>query len=395
MAEKISTIIVSQNKRLQDLLKLYFEESKDFNLIAQVNEKSELNSENISTDKLSVFIDMDNSSLNSIEYFSKNYPNCKIIVIKENPDVNFIVSAIRSGAKEILNYPIIKSEFYDILNRITVSLNNTFEKQDKCKMITVFSNKGGIGKTSIAANLALELATITKENVALIDLNFQFGDITTFMDLQPAFDISYMFDNINTINKDFLFSAMEKYKETSLYILADAPFFKPSKQITAKQITKFFDILKESFSYIVIDTDSTFEPKTITTLDYSDLIFLVTIINLPALRNCQRCLGLFDKLGYDNNKVQILVNRYMENDEITLDDVETLLKKKIYWKIPNNYFALMASINKGALLSEINPTSNVAQSYKDLAINVSDSVFQQTLEPKPIKHVRTEKILEF
>jgi pilus assembly protein CpaE len=178
--------------------------------------------------------------------------------------------------------------------------------------------------------------------------------------------------------------------------LADAPFFRPQKQITSKQVTKFFDILKECFSYIVVDTDSTFDATTITTLDYSDMVFLVTIVNLPALRNCQRCLGLFDKLGYDRKKVQIVINRYMENDDITLNDVETLLRKKIYWKIPNNYFALMASINKGVLLSEVNPTSNVAQSYKDLAINVSDSVFKTALIQKfsPADNRRLENILE-
>ena len=126
------------------------------------------------------------------------------------------------------------------------------------------------------------------------------------------------------------------------------------------------------------------------------MIFLVTIVNLPALRNCQRCLELFEKLGYDENKVQILINRYMENDEITVYDVEKLLNKKVYWKIPNNYFALMASINKGVLISEMNPDANVAKSYKELAINVSDSVFRNNLVKKyaPESERRFDNILE-
>ena len=111
-------------------------------------------------------------------------------------------------------------------------------------------------------------------------------------------------------------------------------------------------------------------------------MFLVTIVNLPALRNCQRCLDLFEKLGYPDEKIQVLINRYMENDEISVDDVVKLLKKQIYWKIPNNYFALMASINKGVLLSELNSSSNVAQSYRDLAMHVSDSVFRNNLLKK-------------
>lgn len=249
-------------------------------------------------------------------------------------------------------------------------------------MITVFSNKGGIGKTSVASNLALELAKTTKENVALIDLNFQLGDITTFLDLKPSFNISYMLKNLDKINKDFLLNTLEKYKNTSLYVLADPPYFKQADDISSKQVARLFDILKDSFSYIVVDTDANFDGKTITALDNSDLLFLVTCINLPALRNCQRCLDLFDKLGYSSDKVQVLVNRYMENDEIKADDAEKVLNKEIYWKIPNNYLSMMAAINKGVPVSEINPASNVAQSYKELAIHVSDSIHRRELIKK-------------
>lgn len=117
-------------------------------------------------------------------------------------------------------------------------------------------------------------------------------------------------------------------------------------------------------------------------LENSDLIFLVTIVNLPALRNCQRCLELFEKMGFDDDKTQVLVNRYMENDEIKAEDVEEVLGRKIYWKIPNNYFSMMSAINKGVPVSEINPDSNVAVSYKNLALMVSDSVYRQKLMKK-------------
>ena len=118
------------------------------------------------------------------------------------------------------------------------------------------------------------------------------------------------------------------------------------------------------------------------TVQNSDLIFLVTIVNLPALRNCQRCMELFDKLGIEPDKVQILINRYMENDEISADDVEEVLGKNIYWKIPNNYFTMMSAINKGVPVSYVNPDSNGALSYKNLALMVSDSIYRQNLTKK-------------
>ena len=255
-------------------------------------------------------------------------------------------------------------------------------KKNKCKIISVFSNKGGIGKTSLATNLALELAKITKENIALIDLNFQMGDITTFLDLKPSFNISYMLENLDKINETFLLSTLERYKSTSLYVLADPPYFKQADNIQPRQITRLFDTLKETFSYIIVDAEASFDGKNIAALDNYDLIMLVTVANLPALRNTQRCLELFEKLGYDREKIKIVVNRYMENDEIKEVDIEKVLSKDIYWKIPNNYFAIMSAINKGIPVSDVNYTTNVSQSYKKLAQQISDNLYRQNMVEK-------------
>ena len=382
MADTISAIILTKNSRLGELLKSYLQQVPSVELLEDFENLSDLFNTVSSLQKSFLIIDTDSVEYSLIEEISQGAAGCKIIAIKENPDVDYIVKTVRAGAKEIISYPVIKSEFIDAVNNVKQQFAEHIQKQAKCKTITVFSNKGGIGKTSIASNLAYELAKITKENVALVDLNFQLGDITTFMDLKPSFDISYVLKNLNNVNKDFLMATMEQYKNTSLYVLADPPYFKQAENVSPKQISKLFEILKESFSYIIVDTDSHFDAKTVTVLDSSDLIFLVTIVNLPALRNCERCLDLFNKLGYDKEKVQIIINRFMENDEISIEDTVDLLKKNIYWKVPNNYFAMMASINKGLLLSELNPNSNVANSFKELAIHVSDSVYRTNLIKK-------------
>ncbi len=389
MIEKISTVILSPQERLKKLLAMYLGELSDFDLLDDCSDLSETYNIVSSLSKAVLIVDLVTLSDKYFDFISRvtsDCPNCRVVAIFENPTIEAIVRIMRAGAKEVLSSPVIKTEFVDVLQKFKEQLNDDSKKVNRCRMISVFSNKGGIGKTSIASNLALELAKTTKENVALIDLNFQLGDITTFMDLKPSFNISYMLKNLDKLNSDFMLSTLEKYKDTSLYVLADPPYFKQAEDISPKQIIKLFEILKETFSYIVVDTDNTFDGKTITALDNSDMIFLVSIVNLPALRNCQRCLDLFSKLGYDDEKVQIVINRYMENDEIKAEDVEKLLNKEIYWKIPNNYFALMAAINKGILLSEMNASSNVAKSYRELAIHVADTIHRQKLIKKIISN---------
>lgn len=385
MSEKISTVIMSESAQTRELLEKLTHEDEKFECLQEINDFSEIFNTLSSVSKSLLIVDV-SSNFSKFNEFISNVasvaPNCKIIALSDTPSVDSIVKVMRAGAKDFLSLPLIKNEFFETLDRIYKNLTETSGKKNKCRVMTVFSNKGGIGKTSIATNLALELAKITKENVALVDLNFQLGDITAFLDLKPSFNISYMLQNLDKINSEFLLNTVEKYKDTSLYVLADPPYFRQAENISKNQISKLFEKLKETFSYVVVDTDATFDAKTVTALDNSDLIFLVTIVNLPALRNCQRILDLFDKLGYEKEKTQIVINRYMENDEIKEEDVEKVLEKDVYWKIPNNYFTMMSAINKGISVAEVNAESNVAVSYKEFAMSVSDMVYRNKLIKK-------------
>ncbi len=385
MTGDISAVILSDSVQTKNVLSLYLDEFAKFNLFDAGSDLSEIFNALSSMQKSVFIVDISRDTKKYLDFISEvssACPMCKIIAVSDSPSVELIVKVMRAGAKDFLSAPVIKTEFFEILNKIYNKLSDGLDNDSKSRVITVFSNKGGIGKTSIASNLALELAKITKENVALVDLNFQFGDITTFLDLKPSFNISYVLENLEKMNPELLLNTLERYKNTSLYVLADPPVFKQAENITKSQISKLIQLLKNTFSYIVIDAESGFDGKTVTALDNSDLIFLVTIVNLPALRNCQRILDLFEKLGYDFDKTQIIVNRYMENDEITVEDVEKVLNKNVYWKIPNNYFTLMSAINKGVSVAEINPESNVAVSYKELAMSVSDMVYRNKLIKK-------------
>lgn len=383
--QKISALILSDEYSTNEVLKLFVSEFDNINLIDCPAQPELILTTLTEMQNKSIFlVDLSNNKQEKLDLIlkvSQQCPNCKVLALSDNPTVDLIIRIMRAGAKEFVPIPILKNEFFDSLNKI-ISQFEEPKKNNKCKIISVFSNKGGIGKTSLATNLALELSKITKESVALIDMNFQMGDITTFLDLKPSFNISYMLENIDKINETFLLSTLEKYKNSSLYILADPPYFKQADNIQPKQITKLFNTLKETFSYIIVDAEASFDGKNIAALDNSDLILLVTVANIPALRNTQRCLELFEKLGYDKNKTQIVVNRYMENDEIKEDDVEKVLSKSVYWKIPNNYFALMTAINKGVPVSSINANTNIAQSYRDLAQHISDNLYKQNLVKK-------------
>ncbi|DAB07553.1 TPA: hypothetical protein CPT95_08470 [Candidatus Gastranaerophilales bacterium HUM_15] len=301
----------------------------------------------------------------------------KIIITSVNYSTNTIIKALRLGAKEFLPKPVLREDLVRVLSMLaSISPENEVSQS---KIITVYSNKGGIGKTTIAVNLAAELAKVTKDKVALVDLNLQLGDISTFLNLNPPFDVNYVIRRLIDKEENILIKGFEKYKDLSLYVLSDPSYIEQSESITTQQITTLFSALKKVFPYIVVDMSSNIDPISLKILDSSDWIMFTTIVNIPAIRNAQRCLNLFRSRKYPSNKVKIVINRYMENDEIKIEDIENTLGESVYWKIPNNYFTIMEAINKGVSISEVNAESNIGNSFRDFAAKVSDDIIEQSV----------------
>lgn len=373
-------IVLDTNKNSSEIIKSYLRDLRQ-DLSIEVFDDYKKGADRIKKNedvKPIVFADI--SSINnkqseiidSIKLFTS-----KIVITSTDYSTNTIVRAMRFGAKEFLPKPIIKDDLFRVLRMF---LQPDFEQQDSfAKIITIYSNKGGIGKTTVATNLAAELAKTTRDKVALIDLNLQLGDVSTFLNLTPSFDVSYVLSNLVSKKESTLLKAFDKYKETSLYVLSDPNYIEQSESIRPQQLESLFSALRKIFSYIVVDMSSAIDENSLKILDNSDMILFTTIVNIPAIRNAQRCLNLFKSRRYSQDKVKIVVNRYMDNDEIKLEDIEATLCEKIYWKIPNNYFSIMESINKGLTVNEVNSSSNIANSFRDFASKISDEIVQQTV----------------
>lgn len=301
----------------------------------------------------------------------------KLVITSTNCSTNDIIRALRMGAKEFLPKPVLKEDLARIVLALTSIPSEDVTPQSK--IITVYSNKGGIGKTTIAINLALELAKVAKDKVALLDLNLQLGDVSTFLNLNPVYDVNYVLNKLATSENTSFTKAFEKYKDTSLYILSDPNYIEQAESVKPQQITALFNALRKEFSYIIVDMSSNIDENSLKILDCSDWILFTTIVNIPAIRNAQRCLNLFRSRRYPKDKVKIVVNRYMDNDEIKIEDIENTLAEKVYWKIPNNYFTIMEAINKGITISEANPASNISNSFRDFASKVSDDIIEQSV----------------
>ncbi len=370
MQDKLSVFVLDKNENSREIVKSYLAEagydvevSGDYSILDEVLAQK---------DKI-VIMDI---SAGMIDELTLKTIAAKLVVTSIDYSTDMIVKALRCGAKEFLPKPVIKEDLLRAMERVEKAPD---EDVDSSKIIAVYSNKGGIGKTTIAVNLATELAKVTKDKVALVDLNLQLGDVATFLNLTPAFDVNYVIRRLVNGDEKELIQFFEKYKESSLYILADPSYIEQSESITPQQIVMLFKVLRKVFPYVVIDMSSNIDGNSLKILDCADWILFTTIVNIPAIRNAQRCLNLFHSRRYSSDKVKIVVNRYMENDEIKVEDIENTLGEKIYWKIPNNYFTIMEAINKGVSISEVNTNSNIANNFRDFASKVSGDIIEQSI----------------
>lgn len=371
--------IVDKEDISKTLIEAYL---RDVEEIAEIKSSSTLTDavDNANPDVCNVFIvDVSENDKRILEYVNKvsiDKPFCKFILISYDISTNFIVDVLRSGAKEFIGKPLIKEELLNAVKKIAKQYFESGSLYNRSRIIATYSNKGGLGKTTLAVNLAKELSSITNEKVLLIDLNMHLGDVTAFMNVTPSYDLKYIIDNIEKVENDeeFLLGTIEQYKFSNLYILADSPYREVTFDINSQDITKLLKILRNTFAYIIIDMSSSLDTKFKAVCDESDLILLVTTANIATLRNCKRCLSLFEKFGYLDNKTELIINRFINNEDYRSEDIELLLNKKVFWKIPNSYFTIIEAINKGLTLQELKSTNEIVQNYEKLAQEIINRV---------------------
>lgn len=365
----ITAIIIDRNPTSNEIIKRLLEENPKIKNVEQFL-KIDNGYDFVCKNKPDlVFIDIayrENEFIETIQKIKKVNNCCKIFVILNKSDAKLLIKLKKVGGDYIIQKPLLKEDFNKMTKKAINAINYKSEDVNS-KIISVFSNKGGIGKTTIAINLAIETLAITKKPTVIVDFNSQFGDVSTFMNVKTDFGIQYLLNNKERLDKDFLHSMLPRFNGTDLFVLSDLFYLNDVKELSLEDVQDIIDALKSAFSYIIIDMTNVFDLKTLKILDNSDDVLFPLVANLPNLRNCSRCLDFFRTLGYDDGKIKFILNRITKSDEIKSEIIETTLNKKLYAKLNNDYFIVMSAINRGVGISDIDSESDIAKSFQNLA----------------------------
>jgi len=299
-------------------------------------------------------------------------PSTEIFLTAPRTEPEVLLEALRAGVKEFIPQPIQRAELEDAFTRFKERhKDRPPETMKRGKLINIIGSKGGVGTSTIAVNLAIGLLQAHENrSVVLVDLNPQFGDAALFLDVEPAHTLGDIAKNLERLDETFLRGILSQHP-SGLYLLPSVNTVEEIGTLTAESAEKTLALLQESFDYVIVDSGDSLADTTLAVLNMSPILLLVSTLTVPALRSTKRLLDIFSHVGYPRESVEIIINRFQKRTEVSLKDMEDLVGKKVFWKIPNDYFATMEAINKGKPLSTIARRAEITKSFYKLAVALS------------------------
>ncbi|MGI9066873.1 MAG: AAA family ATPase [Pyrinomonadaceae bacterium] len=351
-------------------------------LLAGGNDVEQLHQEIVRLKPMAAIISLGANSeqgINLIKRLSSESPKTALISAAQNASPDLLLQSLRAGAREFLQLPISAEELKTVLDRVADFCADQVEApKKKGRMVAVFSSKGGCGTSFIATNLAAS----TGARTVLVDLNLQAGDLPLFLGVDPKYSFADMAENRNRLD-DALISSFTTPCSSNLSLLAAPKEADLADEIEPEHVFEVLRRLRESYDYVVLDPQHTFDSITLAALDQSDEIVLVLTLDIPAIRSTQRALEIFDKLGYPRKKIRIVVNRWSKQIDLDLRQVEKFLGEPVIGFIPSDYQTAVTSINLGRPLVQSEPNSKIALEIRRMAQTIGTGPVAFAEEPKP------------
>ena len=315
--------------------------------------------------------------LAAIAEYLRERPAAAGVLVVEELSTQLLQQAIRAGIGDVITIPQDPQPLIDAIQGAADHLNLAAVPMaptgaggtgptERGRVITVFSTKGGAGKSFVATNLAVMLARRSEAPVCVVDADLQFGDVAVMLKLVPQHTIADAVSSIQRMDAPLMKSLLVRHEMSGLYALPapTEPAF--ADQIRAEDVIKIIDMVRTFCSYVVVDTPSYFTEVVIRLLEDCDDIVLVAGMDVPNIKNVKLGLNTLRLLNLPTTKVKLVLNRANSKVKIDVSEVERALGLKADTLVPSD-ISVPQSINKGVPVVIDNPKSGVARSMESLS----------------------------
>lgn len=300
-------------------------------------------------------------ALRAIELLHQEMPDGAIFAIGTLQQPQVIVNAMRAGAREFIERPTNTTDLLEAFVRLTTAQRRSRQEGLRGKVFSVVNAKGGNGATTVAVNLALALQ-VAYGQTALVDLA-PLGHAALHMNLKPVFTVADATRNLHRMDASLLESFMTR-QGSGMHLLAGTTVPAAVDPSTA-EFVRLFDMLVTHYRYVVVDLSSRFDAATRLIASLSECVLLVACTDVASLWSAARVQQYLGESG-NRERLRLVLNRFRKVPGFSEADAENAAGVKLLWRVPNQYFAVSSSIDRGAPVMEQSHTE-IARCFSGLA----------------------------
>ena len=339
--------------------------------------------------------------ISASQMISSKIPNTQVVMMSVQGESDYLRRSMLAGAREFLIKPFSGDELVTSIRRVhqlgatrrvsvapppveVASVAAPPPQSKGGKVIAVFGAKGGCGASTIAINLAVALREETKERVALVDANFEFGDVAVLLNLPGNRTIVELIGDKTEVDEEVLDGIMASHS-SGVKVLLAPPRPELAELIKVEHLKKILQLLARSYAYVVIDLWSSFHESTVFLLDAADQILLVAQADISSIKNVKLFFELTEALGYKPEKTLLLLNKDDKRTAmLSPKDIEASIKHRVSVILPKDERTVMLATNRGVPFITAQRTIPLTQALLALARLVQRTTDEAKAEAVPL-----------
>lgn len=284
-----------------------------------------------------------------------------------DPSPDLLMQAMRSGVREFLSQPIDPMIIREMLERLVKQRGMSHSEVEK--LVVVVGAKGGVGTTTVAVNLGVQLARGEGKRVVLLDFGRPLGHAALLLDLEVRFSFRAAVESLDRLDSH-LFSGFLANHKSGVQLLAGAAQADEWDRISPLSLARVINVAQGSFDYVVADLGTNYSSEWAPVLRLARQIVLVTETNVPSLWSLERQVTLLRALGIDSARLRLVANRWHKPDEEALQAFEKRVKLPIFERLPNDFKQVSRAINMGMELGR-GQNDQLVQKFRSLSEQIT------------------------
>ena len=307
------------------------------------------------------------------DFIAKSSPTTAVVLVRDQPSTGLLGAAMRAGIRDVLDRSADDFELKDALHRAIEwsqglqALGSSDQKKfakPRGQIVSIFSSKGGVGKTFLASNLAAAVAKKSDRDIALLDFDLKLGDVFSYFGQEPTRTAEELLSVAGEEDHDSVLKMGTRMSDR-LWVYGVQP--DPAAELFPGDTAgKVLRTMRSTFDYTIVDATNDYSDQTVAVFDLSDEIWLVTGLDVVGMRHLLIAMDTLNSLGIPRDRLRVVLNRADSQVGPSLADVERVLKVKIDLTIPSSEL-VPRSLNRGVPAYLSDPTSEVALSIDRIA----------------------------